>query len=241
MSSVQAIHQEIQQALLEIATPQRRESTLQFFKEPIQCYGVSNPDAKKIGSTFYQKVKHHDKTFIWEMAETLLASGWIEEGMIACQWVLKRQKEFVWEDRLIFERWIQLYVHNWAICDTFCNQSMGALLLKFPEATVMLYSWTTSENLWVRRAAAVSLIVPAKRGQFETLIFDICNLLLTDAEPMVQKGYGWLLKVYSQQQLHKVFDYVMRYELVMPRTAFRYAIEKMPVAMKEKAMGRGNG
>ncbi len=239
MPSVSSIHQEIQQALLKIATPERKKSTLQFFKEPIQCYGVSNPDAKSIGMLYYQKIKQCDKAFVWEMAEALLGSGWIEEGMIACQWVLKRKKEFTWEDRLIFERWIQLYVHNWAICDTFCNQSVGALIMQFPEATELLYSWTTSENLWVRRAAAVSLIVPAKRGSFETVIFDICNLLLTDTEPMVQKGYGWLLKVYSQRQLQKVYDYVMRYEDIMPRTAFRYAIEKMPAAMKDRAMGRG--
>jgi 3-methyladenine DNA glycosylase AlkD len=239
MPSVSSIHQEIQQALLKIATAERKKSTLQFFKEPIQCYGVSNPDAKSIGTIYYQKIKQCDKAFIWEMAEALLASGWIEEGMIACQWVLKRKKEFAWEDRLVFERWIQLYVHNWAICDTFCNQSVGALIMQFPEATELLYSWTTSENLWVRRAAAVSLIVPAKRGSFETVIFDICNLLLTDTEPMVQKGYGWLLKVYSQRQLQKVYDYVMRYEDIMPRTAFRYAIEKMPGAMKDRAMGRG--
>ena len=53
---------------------------------------------------------------------------------------------------------------------------------------------------------------------------------------MVQKGYGWMLKVASQAHLQEVFDYVMKHKAVMPRTALRYAIEKMPPELKSEAM-----
>lgn len=53
---------------------------------------------------------------------------------------------------------------------------------------------------------------------------------------MVQKGYGWLLKVASQVHEKEVFAYVLKNKKVMPRTALRYAIEKMPKALREKAM-----
>jgi len=33
-----------------------------------------------------------------------------------------------------------------------------------------------------------------------------------------------------------VFNFVMKYKKEMPRTALRYAIEKMPRSLKEKAM-----
>lgn len=55
---------------------------------------------------------------------------------------------------------------------------------------------------------------------------------------MVQKGYGWLLKVASQTHEKEVFDYVMTNKSNMPRTALRYAIEKMPKSLKEKAMDK---
>jgi 3-methyladenine DNA glycosylase AlkD len=53
---------------------------------------------------------------------------------------------------------------------------------------------------------------------------------------MVQKGYGWMLKVTSEANLQMVFDFVMEHRRTMPRTALRYAIEKMPQELKKQAM-----
>jgi 3-methyladenine DNA glycosylase AlkD len=55
---------------------------------------------------------------------------------------------------------------------------------------------------------------------------------------MVQKGYGWMLKAASQAHQEKVFNYVMKMKSTMPRTALRYAIEKMPAELKIRAMSK---
>lgn len=88
----------------------------------------------------------------------------------------------------------------------------------------------------MRRAAAVSLIVPAKHGKYVDDVLEIADLLLTDNDDMVRKGYGWLLKEASRKHQNKVFDYVMRNRKSMPRTALRYAIELMPKELKAGAM-----
>jgi 3-methyladenine DNA glycosylase AlkD len=88
----------------------------------------------------------------------------------------------------------------------------------------------------MKRAAAVSLIVPARRGKFLPDIVEIADILLTDRDDMVQKGYGWMLKAASQSHQQEVFNYVMRNKAVMPRTALRYAIEKMPQELRKQAM-----
>jgi len=59
---------------------------------------------------------------------------------------------------------------------------------------------------------------------------------VTDSDDMVQKGYGWMLKVASETYQHEVFEYVMRNKRAMPRTALRYAIEKMPDELRREAM-----
>ena len=64
------------------------------------------------------------------------------------------------------------------------------------------------------------------------------TILLEDRDDMVQKGYGWMLKEASKKHQAEVFDYVMKQKARMPRTALRYAIEKMPVEMRRRAMER---
>ena len=81
-----------------------------------------------------------------------------------------------------------------------------------------LKEWTQSKNRWLRRAAAVSLIVPAKKGYFLKDVVEIADLLLLDEDDLVQKGYGWLLKVTSHLHQKEVFDYVMKHKENIPHT-----------------------
>ncbi len=90
----------------------------------------------------------------------------------------------------------------------------------------------------MRRASAVSLIIPARKGKFMQEIFEIADALLLDEDDLVQKGYGWMLKAASQAHQEQVFNYVIKKKSIMPRTALRYAIEKMPKELKTKAMGK---
>jgi 3-methyladenine DNA glycosylase AlkD len=149
------------------------------------------------------------------------------------------RKDYEREDFPVFERWVTMYVTNWASCDTLCNHSVGAFIEMYPEYIKELKRWALSENRWVRRASAVSLIIPAKAGKFLADIFEIADILLTDRDDLVQKGYGWMLKAASHAHEREVFDYVMKNKETMPRTALRYAIEKMPKELKAATMERG--
>ena len=141
-------------------------------------------------------------------------------------------------DITTFERWVSSYINNWASCDTFCNHSVGTLVGMYPELLSNLKGWALSGNRWVRRAAAVSLIIPARNGKFSEDIFEIADILHSDRDDMVQKGYGWMLKEASKANQEKVFGYLMSKKSTMPRTALRYAIEKMPAELKAKAMAK---
>jgi len=48
------------------------------------------------------------------------------------------------------------------------------------------------------------------------------------------------LKAGSQAHLKQVFDFVIARKDRMPRTALRYAIEKMPKELKAKAMEKAS-
>ena len=215
-----------------------REITQHFFKENIQLYGLKTPLVQQISKANFKHLSGLDKNEIFDLCETLWQSGYIEESFVACHWTYALRKEFQPEDFRRFKKWIGSYVTNWASCDTFCNHSMGSFLMLYPEYLSELKSFTSSGNRWMRRAAAVSLIVPARKGLFPVSIFEIADLLLTDSDDLVQKGYGWMLKVASQTYQQEVFEYIMKNKSIMPRTALRYAIEKMPKALKVQAMSK---
>ncbi len=135
-----------------------------------------------------------------------------------------------------FKSWIEKYINNWAKCDALCNHTIGDLIQKYPQTVNEVKSWAKSGNRWLKRGAAVSLIVPAKKGCFLKDAFEICDALLEEDDDIVQKGYGWLLKEESRHHQKEVYNYVLQKNKVMPRTALRYAIELMPKELKVKAM-----
>lgn len=209
-----------------------------FFKEKVEILGLKTAAVSVISKEHYKAIESKAKPAIFDLCEELFSSGIMEESFVACNWSYFVNKQYKPGDFKIFEKWINKYINNWASCDTLCNHTVGTLIEMYPELTAGLKRWATSDNRWVKRASAVSLIIPARKGKFLSDIFEISDILLIDNDDMVQKGYGWMLKVAGQAHQKEVFDYVISNKSVMPRTSLRYAIEKMPAEMKAEAMRR---
>jgi len=235
---MESIIQEIRQELKKNSDEHTRESGQRFFKEEVKLYGVKTAQVSQIGKIYTQQIKTMEKGEVFGLCEQLFKSGYLEESFIACQWAYAIRARYEPQDFRVFEKWVQQYVSNWATCDTLCNHTVGTFIEMHPDYLQHLKAWAKSPKRWVRRAAAVTLIVPARRGKFLQDIFEIADILLLDQDDLVQKGYGWMLKAASQAHLQAVFAYVMQHKAEMPRTALRYAIEKMPQELKSQAMAR---
>jgi len=215
-----------------------KENSQRFFKEKIDFYGVKVPVVNKLSKDSFKDIEAFDKLEIFRLIEILWQSGKLEESFIACNWTYSLRKSFQPNDFPVFKKWIDLYINNWASCDTFCNHSMGEFIQMYPDFLGELKEFTKSKNRWMRRASAVTLIIPARKGLFLDTILEIADNLLLDKDDIVQKGYGWMLKSASEAHMKDVFDYVMTKKVVMPRIALRYAIEKMPEELRKQARKR---
>jgi 3-methyladenine DNA glycosylase AlkD len=230
------IIEKIRQEFKSNAVPEIQKSSKRYFKEEIRCYGMKTATVIAMAKKYWKEVKGRPKPEIYSLCEELYKSGYMEESFIVSEWAHALSGRYEREDLAVFRRWIDTYITNWASCDGFCNHTMGDFFVQYPDCTDELKQWTQSQNRWMRRAAAVSLIVPAKHGEFLNESIEIADLLLTDTDDMVQKGYGWLLKEASRKHTDAVFTYVMKNRRVMPRTALRYAIELMPKDLRAEAM-----
>lgn len=226
----------VRDELTENSDEKTKASFPRFFKEDVKFHGVKAPTTVKIAKKHFKEVKPLGKKQVFTFCEELLKSGYSEEAWVAANWAYWLRDDFEPEDFNVFEAWIEKYISNWAACDTLCNHAVGSFIGEYPQYLRRLKGWTESPNRWMKRAAAVTLVIPARNGKFLTDIFEIADALLLDKDDMVQKGYGWMLKEASRRHRQEVFDYVLKRRESMPRTALRYAIEKMPPEMRKEAM-----
>jgi len=209
-----------------------------YFKETVKFYGLSMSAANKIAVKYWKEIKTLGKPEIFALCEDLFKSDYSEEAAVASDWAPRLTNQFAPADLALFKRWIDSYLNDWAKVDGFCNHTVGNFVQKYPVSITEIVNWTDSSNRWLKRASAVSLIIPANKGLFLNEVFTISDHLLTDKDDMVQKGYGWMLKAASKQHQDEVYHYVLKHRRDMPRTALRYAIEKMPPEIKKEAMKR---
>jgi 3-methyladenine DNA glycosylase AlkD len=208
------------------------------FKLNTHTRGIKTAVIRKISQKFYQRVKEKPKEEIFSLCNELLDTGSSEERVMAFDWAFRLKSQFEPSDFTILESWLHTYVEDWGACDDLCTHALGAFLYRYPSYIHNLEEWTRSTNRWVRRAAAVSLIYAVRRGKYLEKAFTIADLLLEDTDDMVQKGYGWMLKVATRHIPDEVFAYVLNHKKIMPRMSLRYAIEKLPPDKKKEAMKR---
>jgi 3-methyladenine DNA glycosylase AlkD len=212
----------------ELATrvdPIYREGCRNFFKEPVDPWGVRSADLKAVEAIAYKHIKLLPREERYAIFEDLWRSGKLEEGAMVCHVGRRFKREFGSNEFKLFERWINQYVHNWAHCDGIASWLLADCIGNEPALCDKLVPWTGSKNRWKRRASAVSLLQEAKRGRSVDYIFDICTRLQTDSDLLVQKGAGWLLKETYPKRPEETMEFLRL--RAFPRLVVRYAAEKM--------------
>jgi 3-methyladenine DNA glycosylase AlkD len=216
-----------------------KKNNSNFFKEEIKIYGVRTPKVRLIAKKYFEEIKNWEKNEILNISEKLFKTGYNEEATIAIQWLRYIKKSLEEKDFEKLKKFTN-YIDNWSKCDDFCLNVLSHFIVKYPNFKQEIKDWSESKNRWKRRISAVVFI---KGGSIWKVhpnylqdIFEIAQKLLKDPDDLVQKGYGWMLKVTADTHQQKVFEFVMKNKKEMPRTALRYAIEKMPANLKKQAM-----
>ena len=117
------------------------------------------------------------------------------------------------------------YVNNWDLVDSSAEHIVGAYLRERDRKPI--YDLAQSEILWERRIAIMSTFHFIKRDEFIDAL-RISAALLEDAEDLIHKAVGWMLREIGKRDMRVEEDFLRKYYRNMPRTMLRYAIEKFP-------------
>ena len=222
--------EEFKTELYKYAVPTSREILMRFFKagpgeygEGDEFIGVKVPDTRKICKLF--------KDMPLSEVQKLLNSP-IHEHRLggAIILVYKYPKAGDVDKQKIFDMYLRNTaankINNWDIVDVTCEHVVGAHLSG--KDRQILYELARSGNLWQRRAAMVSTFSYIKQGEPGTTL-DIAEILLFDKHDLIQKSVGWMLREVGKRCDEEVLiNFLDKYSREMPRTALRYAIERLP-------------
>lgn len=194
-------------------------------------------DIRRLSAKLYRSIGDKSKDTVFLICESLLEQRNWSMGVIAFDFAYRVKKQYDENTFSIFEGWLIKYVRGWGDCDDFCTHAFGELIMQNTSLVHKIIPWTERNEFWIRRASAVVLIPSIHHEKYkETNPTLISDLLINDQEDLVCKGYGWMLKVLSTKEPQLVYDYLVKYKNVMPRVAFRYALEKMDQERKIELM-----
>lgn len=115
-------------------------------------------------------------------------------------------------------------VNNWDFVDVTCRAVIGEHLR---HNRAKLYELAKSENLWERRVAIIATFPYIASGD-PTTSLELAEILLHDSHDLIQKAVGWTLREIGKRcDEALLIDFLDQHATEMPRTALRYAIEKL--------------
>ena len=173
------------------------------------------------------------------IAGGLYRSGNMDEAALAARILQRFGRHLTPAHFGTFDRWVS-FLNDWASCDSLCCQIIGPLVRDHPALIRRLVPWTRSRHRWRRRAAAVSMIPLARTGERLPEILNMADRMLGDADTMVQKGVGWLLKETTKKG-GEVATYLTANRDRTTRLVLRYACENLSPAHRRRVLGPQGG
>lgn len=137
--------------------------------------------------------------------------------------------------RKIFDFYLKhtRWINNWDLVDTSAPYIVGEHLVSVSRR--VLYRLARSQNLWERRIAMVATQAFIRRDDLKDT-FAIAELLLKDGHDLIHKAMGWMLREAGKNSLPALLAFLRQNYSAMPRTALRYAIERLPVGQRKLAL-----
>ncbi|MGC9337813.1 MAG: DNA alkylation repair protein [Candidatus Cloacimonadia bacterium] len=143
---------------------------------------------------------------------TNIIDDWIAYQIVTL-WI-KHRKAYKKEYIETFEDWLFNHTKNWGACDILCYRILNPMVERFPSLfNEKVLTWAKAEKTYVKRASAVCLLESTQSFKVNVSyekVKKIVDLLISDGEPHIQKGIGWLLKYAYLSYPEKTIEYLKK-------------------------------
>lgn len=232
---------ELRKRLRDQANPRLANELAWFFKtgpgeygEGDQFLGLKVPQTRAIAKEF--------STLSLADIDLLVGSEYHEERFCALV-ILTTQYEKAKDPALkksLFEHYISLYdrsvVNGWDLVDVTANR-FGKQLVGDPSAIDFLLALARTDDLWKQRLSVILTFPSIAQYDFAPTLA-VCEDLIDHEHDLMHKAVGWALREVGNRDLKPLRDFLEIHAATMPRTALRYAIEKLSANERKDWLSR---
>jgi 3-methyladenine DNA glycosylase AlkD len=239
MSEKKILAIDLENELKMLANPERKKTNEWFFKTGKGQYGendvflgVSNPDLRKAVSGYLAMEFCEIEKLLDSPLHELRLAGLVMLAENAKKAHRKKDKDRM---KLITDFYMshRYAVNNWDLVDLTAYYILGQAIVDGAYRLEILNDLSSSPVLWDRRIAIISTMAFIRNGEIEPTL-SLTHKLLDNKEDLMHKAVGWMLREAWKRDNDKVEAFIIDNYNQMPRTALRYAIEKMEESKRKK-------
>jgi 3-methyladenine DNA glycosylase AlkD len=187
--------------------------------------GVTVPNIREVAKEF------NDINF--DIINELIHSPWHEMRMCALLILVNNSKKEVTKDTFDFYLSQTKYINNWDLVDLSAPQIVGKFLLD--KKHDILYRLAESDLLWDNRIAIVSTLTFIRNNDLDDT-YQLSLKMMNHKHDLMHKAIGWMLREAGKRDTKRLYDFIMEYKNIMPRTMLRYSIEKFDKETRKELM-----
>lgn len=227
------------------ASPEKAAQAARYFKTGPGEYGEGD---RFLGLTVPQvRAIAREAALPLGELEHLLASEWHEARLLALLLYVRMfearpaagegAEDVAERRRALYQSYLAHteHVDNWDLVDQSAPTVVGGYL--FERSRAPLARLARSQSVWERRIAMLATYRFIVEGQSDDAL-RIATMLLGDEHDLIHKAVGWMLREVGKRCGEPVLRrYLDEHAGAMPRTALRYAIERMDAASRAHYLG----
>lgn len=223
------------QELLKLKNDELAQHLMRFFKtgkgqygEGDKFLGIRAPKTREIAKKYY-------KTTPLTEIQSMLDNPYHEIRLCALLMMVLIYEKTDKKDEIV-----NLYlkntknINNWDLVDNTAHKIIGAHYIK-TKSPEIIKKLAESNHLWSERIAVVAQWSIVKTKEYALLV-ELCEKFLTHRHDLMHKAVGWMLREAGKQDEAVLLGFLDKHCKTMPRTALRYAIERLSPGLRQYYM-----
>ncbi|MDR2801075.1 MAG: DNA alkylation repair protein [Desulfovibrio sp.] len=240
--------QELQDIFAARADADKARHLMRFFKTGVGQYGYGDKFLGLPVPAIRSLIKPCKGKLGFSDFALLLESPWHEIRLAALLLMVEAANTMLKaKDPLKLQTLVEFYdrrlerADNWDLIDLSVYNIMGAYwqCVETPpdERRRFLKVWADSGNLWRERAAVVATNALIRIGSLSET-FWLAEYFIGHPHDLIHKATGWMLRETGKKNLDALRAFLAKFHKRLPRTALRYAIERMDPKERKEWMAR---